>query len=491
MTQQVLKLVLVFSLLSGGMASANHNADKNKGQRPNILWIYLEDVSGWMSCYGDMVIETPNMDALADEGIRFNRYYATAGVCSASRSAVLTGMMQTTIGAHHHRSSRAEWRGKKFDKFERNDLPQEVVPLPVAFRKAGYYTFNEGGKDDYNFMHDIDELYDYERGMHEKGWAPRSFLAGDCLSGNKENKPWFGQLQLAGGKLRKLKPVTSRENIPVFPYYPNIPEIREEIAYHYDCLMETDKQVGQIIEKLKEMGAYENTIIFLFSDHGMKLHRHKQFLYEGGIKMPFVLLGPGIEKGKVNEQLVSGIDLSATSLALAGIDVPKKMEGKNILGPKYKERDYVISARDRCDFAIERIRAVITPKFKYLKNYLTDRSYMQPTYKDNWPVTKRLREMMEKGQMNKDQLVFFGNNKPAEELYDLENDPHELHNLANNPKYNKVLKKHQKILKHWIKETGDKGQKAESEISLRCVYQRWGKRCVNPEYDKIKQSNIK
>jgi arylsulfatase A-like enzyme len=465
--------------------SANNKNEKT-GKRPNVLWIYLEDVSGWMSCYGDSVIETPNMDALADEGIRFNRYYATAGVCSASRSAVLTGMMQTTIGAHHHRSSRPEWRGKKFNEFDRNNLPEDVVPLPIAFRKAGYYTFNEGGKDDYNFMFDISELYDYERGLFDKGWAPRSFLAGDCLNGNIENKPWFGQLQLGGGKLRKLKPVVDREKVPVFPYYPDIPEMREEIAYHYDCLLETDNQVGQIIQKLKEMGEYENTLIFLFSDHGMKLHRHKQFLYEGGIKMPFILLGPGVEKGKINEQLISGIDISATSLAVAGIDVPENMEGQNILDPNWKGHKYVIAARDRCDFTIEKIRAVVTPDFKYLKNYLTDRTYMQPSYKDNWPITKRLHEMMVAGQMNEEQLVFFGENKPAEELYDLANDPNELHNLANDPKYKTVLKKHRRMLECWIEETGDKGQNMESEIGLRCVYQRWGKRCVNPEYDKIK-----
>ncbi|TKG93013.1 DUF229 domain-containing protein [Puteibacter caeruleilacunae] len=471
-----------------GMTSFQSTAaDKQKqDKRPNVLWIYLEDVSGWFSCYGDNTVKIPNMDKMANEGIRFDRYYATAGVCSASRSAVVTGMMQTTIGAHNHRSSRPTAKRKVFSEFDRIDLPKDVIPLPIMFREAGYYTFNEGGKDDYNFMWSPDEFYDYVRG--KGGWAPKSFLAGDCLKGNTKGKPWFGQLQLGGGKLRNVPASVDRNSVPVFPYYPDVKEVREEIAYHYDCIEETDKQVGQIIDKLKEMGELENTMIFLFSDHGMRLHRHKQFLYEGGIRMPFIMQGPGVKQGVVDDQLISGIDISATSLAVAGIDIPKGMEGENFLSKKWKGHDYVIAARDRCDFTIEKIRTVVTKDFKYLRNYLTDRPFMQPSYKDGWPVSKKFREMMRNKEMNQDQLVFFGEEKPAEELYDLANDPDELHNLANDPKYSNILKKHQQILEQWINATDDKGQYPESEIGLRCIYEVYKNKCVNPEYDVIKQN---
>ena len=115
-------------------------------EKKNILWIYLEDVSGWFSCYGDTVIETPNIDTLASSGIRFDRFYTPAGVCSATRSAIITGMMQTSIGAHHHRSCRPDFRGKSMgEDYDKNTLPAHVVPLPLRFREAGYYTFNEGG----------------------------------------------------------------------------------------------------------------------------------------------------------------------------------------------------------------------------------------------------------------------------------------------------------------------------------------------------------
>ena len=127
-----------------------------KSERPNILWIYLEDVSGWFSCYGDKIIKTPNIDALADSGIRFDRFYTPAGVCSATRSAIITGMMQTTIGAHNHRSCRPNFRGKDMGKFDENIL--SIKTLPEIFRKAGYYTFNEGGKDDYNFTFKTSDL---------------------------------------------------------------------------------------------------------------------------------------------------------------------------------------------------------------------------------------------------------------------------------------------------------------------------------------------
>lgn len=454
--------------------------------KTNVLWIYLEDVSGWFGCYGDELIKTPHIDDLAESGIRFDRFYVPAAVCSPTRSAIITGMMQTSIGAHHHRSARSEFRKIKFEEYDRNDLPSDVVPLPILFRNAGYYTFNEGGKDDYNFEWHPEEFYDYSRS--EGGWGPKSFLSGDCLKGNTENKPFFGQIQLGGGKLRNLPKSVDRTKVSVPPYYPDIPEIREEIAYHYDSLLKTDQQVGQIIDYLKSSGLYENTVILMFSDHGMRLHRHKQFLYEGGIHMPFVIAGKGIRPNQATDRLVSGIDIATTSLGVAGLELPSSMEGQNILAKGWKGREYVIATRDRCDYSIDKIRAVITQDFKYLRNYLTDRPYMQPNYKDKWAVSKELRKMMANGEMNKSQLVFFGDERPAEELYDLSKDPHELINLADDSEYKQVLEKHRELLATWIEKTGDRGQQPESEIGLRCVLERWGERCTNPEYQAIRKN---
>ena len=173
-------------------------------------------------------------------------------------------------------------------------------------------------------------------------------------------------------------------------------------------------------------------------------------------------------------------------LSAAGIEVPKHMEGADFLAEDYTQRKFVVAARDRCDYTIERIRALVTPQFKYLRNYLTDRPFMQPSYKDPWPVSKKFREMMANGEMNETQLIFFGPKKEPEELYDLANDPHEIHNLANDPKFKKQLLRHRRLLDNWIKETGDQGLKTESDPGLLAVLKRWGVKCVNPEYDRVR-----
>jgi len=454
-------------------------------ERPNILWIYLEDVSGWFSCYGDEIIETPNIDALASSGIRYDRFYTPAGVCSTTRSAIITGMMQTTIGAHEHRSCRPEFRGRPMGEYDRNDLPEGMKTLPEIFRAAGYWTFNEGGKDDYNFTYDVSEMYDVTPG---RGWGPSQFLAGKCFEGKPADKPFFGQIQLGGGKLgKKAEKTIDPAVVPVPPYYPDIPEVRMEIAHHYDCLLKTDEQVGQIIAKLKQDGLYGNTLIFMFSDHGYKLHRHKQFLYEGGIHMPLVVAGHGIEGGQVKGELVSGIDVSAATLAASGIGVPGYMEGQDFLDPTHQPRAFVLAARDRCDETIEEIRAVVTPRYKYLRNNMTDVGFMQGSYKDNWPVSKAFRRMMAEGTMNETQKTFFRDDKDPEEFYDLDNDPHEIHNLADDPKHHAELERHRALLDGWIAKHGDKGIGVESDIGLLCAMKRWGsEKCSHPDYDRVR-----
>ncbi len=456
-------------------------------ERPNILWIYLEDVSGWFGCYGDKIIKTPHIDRLAASGIRFDRFYTPAGVCSATRSSIIVGAMQTSLGIHNHRSGRANFRGKDLGPvYDDIRLPEGVLTLPEMFRAAGYWTFNEGGKDDYNFRHDTRAMYDFL--PKKSALSPAALVAGECWKGRKKDQPFFGQVQLRGGKLgRRVPKVIDRTKVPVPPYYPDIPLVREEIAHHYDCLLKTDEQVGQIIAALKRDGLYDNTLIFCFSDHGYKLHRHKQFVYEGGIQMPMMVAGPGVAARQVRKDLISGIDIAPACLSAAGIEVPKHMEGADFLaeglhtsGSSSSQRAIVATTPSSGSGRWSRRR------FKYLRNYLTDRPFMQPSYKDPWPVSKKFREMMAKGEMNETQLVFFGPKKEPEELYDLANDPHEIHNLANDPKFKKQLLRHRRLLDNWIKETGDQGLKTESDPGLLAVLKRWGAKCVNPEYDRVR-----
>ena len=202
--------------------------------------------------------------------------------------------------------------------------------------------------------------------------------------------------------------------------------------------------------------------------------------------MPMIVAGPGIRPGQVRADLVSGIDIAPASLAAAGMKIPGHMEGADFLTKNYQPRKYVTAARDRCDYTIELIRAVVTPRYKYLRNYLTDRPFMQPSYKDPWPVSQAFRKMMANGEMNKTQLIFFGPKKAPEELYDLANDPHEIHNLANDPQHRQALEQHRQMLANWIKETGDQGQKTESNAGLLATLKRWENKCVNPEYDRVR-----
>ncbi|MCG8584638.1 MAG: sulfatase [Pirellulales bacterium] len=452
-------------------------------ERPNIVWIFVEDMNGWMGCYGDDTVPTPNIDALAERGTRFDRCYMPAGVCSATRSAIALGAMQTSLGVHNHRSSRRRVPGEVIS------LPDGVKTVYQVLRENGYYVASTGGKNDFNFMWRMEDLYDHG--------GKRIGFTGPIWEGRKKGQPFFAQIQLRGGKnsgrfkgrtaTGKKSTDTDPAKMEVPPYYPDHPIIRRELAHHYDCIRQTDDEVGEIIAALKKDDLLESTIVFFWTDHGMRLPRHKQWLYEGGIRVPLVVAGPGIPKGKVRDDLVSGIDITATSLALADIKPPKYMEGRDFFAKNYKPREYVVSARDRCDYTIERVRAVTTKRYKYLRNFLTDRPFMQPQYRDGRDYVEIGRRLHKEGKLTPAQAFMWSKKRVPEELYDLENDPHEINNLANDPKHAEALEKHRKLLANWVKETDDKGQYPESAESLRGVLKRWSKQAVNPEYEKARK----
>jgi arylsulfatase A-like enzyme len=483
-------LLAVLSLVAMNLALASQlaaqieipQADRlpTDNSRPNILWVYLEDTNAWMSCYGDEVVETPHIDALAARGVRFERAYMTAGVCTPTRSANITGMYQTTIGAHNHYSSFQEWRGIVSDEWDPNYLG--VRTIPEIFQLAGYYTFNQG-KLHYNFVYDVDDLYDH----HGAKMKFQDAKEGTEWSGRENGQPFFGQIQLIGGKCGYAPKTVDPADVPVPPYYPDHPVYREQIAHHYDTILEMDRQLGEIIQALKRDGLYESTIVVFFSDHGMHLPRHKQFLYEGGIRVPLIIAGPGVPEGKIREDLVLGIDLGATALAMAGVKIPPHLQGRNIFAEDY-HRTYVVAARDRCDYTIDKIRAVTTQRYKYIRNFLTDRPYLQPNYRDGTDFMRVLKELYANGDLDLVQAWFVSDERPAEELYDLEKDPHETQNLVHDPRYAQTLGVLRKILADWIVETGDQGQFPESDAALQAVLKRWGDKAVNKEYDRVRDA---
>jgi arylsulfatase A-like enzyme len=401
---------------------------------------------------------------------------------------MITGMMQTTIGVHNHHSSRSEETAIH--------LPDSIKTLPEIFREAGYFTFNYG-KDDYNFWYDRENLYSGEYTTHKLYGK-----SGKIIDWNvrEPGQSFFGQIQLRGGKhiykknfKNMLRNPVDRNSFDLPPYYPEHPKIREEWAQHLDSIQITDGEVGKIVDRLEQDGLLNNTVIFFFSDHGMRLWRHKQFCYDSGLRVPFIMSWEGNPsylggRGITREDLVSGLDITATSLALAGIPIPDYVEGQDLFAKRFKPREYVISARDRCDYTIDRIRTVRTKNFRYIRNFFTDRPYMQPNYRDDWDITQLMRKLHVEGGLNEIQDVFWSKERPKEELYDLENDPHEIHNLAEESSYSIELKRHRNILENWIEESDDKGQYPEDKPNLKYMYNWWGEKCVNSEYDVFKKN---
>lgn len=469
-------------LTAGGMISSALCTSAETAQKPNILWIYVEDQSPLFSCYGVDYNQTPTIDKLAKDGVIFKRAFMPSPVCSPTRSSLITGRMNTTIGAHNHRSARSS--------AHEIHLPEGTKTIPEMFKDAGYLTFNYG-KDDYNFTYNRTDLFD---GKFKPNMKQGHKGAKIDWTACKPGQPFFGQIQLWGGKNKGKITSMDPAKAELPPYYVDVPEIRKEWAHHYDTARITDREVKEIIDKMRKDGVLQNTIVFFFSDHGYNYGlRHKQFCYDGGLHVPFTVTWYGNPKaittlGKVRNDLVNGLDISASSLALAGLKVPDYLESKNLFDKAYK-RDFVIGTRDRCDFTIDRIRTVRTDKFRYIKNFMTDRPLMQPQYRDKQPNIKLQRKLFEEGKMNKVQAELYNPVRIPEELYDIENDPHQINNLVNDPEYKAQLEKHRQILDKWIKETDDKGQYPEPKAELALMKKWWGKQCVNPEYDGIESSS--
>ena len=454
---RVMKPVLILIFLSYTFSSFSFlSAEQN---RPNILWLVVEDQSKHYGFNGEKLVHTPVLDGLAANGIRFTNASVTAPVCSTARSALITGMFQTSIGAHHHRSGRGEVKIQK---------PDHIKLIPELFKDAGYYTClgssghaagtasgkqkNRFGKSDYNFE-----------------WDSKVFDAPEW-SGRKQGQPFFAKICLSGGKARSQArastdiPHVKSADVKLPPYYPRHPVVLEDWAAYLDTFSLMDFQVGQIVDRLKKEGEFENTVIFFITDHGVSHARGKQFCYDEGMMIPFFVHAPNrVKGGTVRKEPVLHIDLAATSLYFACIDIPKYMEARTLFGPNAVKRKFAVSARDRCDETYDRIRAVRTSRYKYIRNGYPQRPQLQPcSYKDNKDIYKAIREWGEKAKLNDLQhSLLLSSTRSEEELYDLKKDPWELQNLAGDSKYDKTLQKMRNTLDQWILETNDKGQEVE------------------------------
>ena len=434
--------------------------------RPNVLWFVVDDMSANFGSYGETTIATPHVDRLAKEGTRFSRAYVTAPVCSPCRSALVTGMYQTTIGAHHHRSGRGELK---------INLPAEVTPTPKLFQQGGYFTCIGSGLTDLDFRG-----LPFGAGKGKKAktggagnrlgktdynfeWDPAIYDSHDW-AGRKPGQPFFMQVQLNGGKLREgqeaarvkfrehvvseLGAVTDPSKVTLPPYYPRDPVLLQDWADYLDAVRMTDLHVGRVLARLEKEGQLANTLIVFMTDHGISHARGKQFLYEEGAHVPLVIRGPGVPVGQVRPDLVEHIDLAALSLAAAGLGVPAWMQGKDILAPNYAKPDEAFSARDRCDETTEKIRSLRTDKFIYIRNYHPERPHLQPcAYKDGKQIVQQLRALHTAGKLSElSEKLLFSPTRPREELYELAADRWQIRNLADDPAYATVLADHRRRL---------------------------------------------
>jgi len=445
------RLVFLAALLAAGGVRAGRAAD-----RPNIVWISIEDYSPTLGCYGDKYAVSPNIDKLASQGCRYTHCYSHAGVCAPTRSGIITGMYPTTIGTQFMRCQGVP--------------PSYVKCFPEYLRAAGYFCTNDV-KTDYNFEPPLTAWDESRSGAHWRNRPTKEtpFFAVINLVQTHESQIRLPAAQaesrrktLAAGELH------DPAKAPLPPYYPDTPLVRRDVANYYDNLTFTDKLIGKILKDLDDDGLTENTVVFFWGDHGWGMPRGKRWIYDSGTHVPLVVRWPGkLQPLSVNDELVAFLDLAPTVLSLAGVPVPKHLQGRAFLGEQTgPKREYVYATRDRMDEALDIIRGVRDQRFHYIRNYRPDLPYAQDVaYMNEMPTMQEWRRLAAAGELKGAQAIFFQPTKPIEELYDTQTDPHEINNLAGDQQYAKELARLRAAHEKWREETGDLGLIPEPELN--------------------------
>ncbi len=427
--------------------------------RPNFLWISTEDISPDLGCYGDTYAVTPNLDRLAEQGVRYNNVFSHSGVCAPTRSGIITGMYPTTIGTHHMRCAGVP--------------PRHVTCFTEYLRAAGYYCTNNA-KTDYQFASPLTAWDECSKTAH---WQNRP-----------EGKPFFAVINFttthesqirnrSDAMLKRLARLGPDERhdpaqATLPPYYPDTPKVRQDWAQYYDLITLMDRQVAGVLKQLEDDGLAEDTIVWFWGDHGRGLPRAKRWIYDSGLRVPLIVRVPekwrrralpgnpdAVKPGTVSDDLVAFIDLAPTMLSLADIEIPDHMQGRAFLGrQKARLRDYIYAARDRMDEAYDLIRAVRDKRYKYIRNYMGYVTRGQDIdYMNQMPTMQEMRRLHAEGGLAGPQKQYFEPTKPLEELYDTTADPHEVNNLAGNPQYAEVLERLRRAHVEWYLRTEDVG----------------------------------
>ncbi|MEO0339901.1 MAG: sulfatase [Bacteroidota bacterium] len=447
--------LIIFTIVLSSCEDSNV-AKVAEEKQPNILWIVIEDQSPeFFPFYGDEVVSLPNLERLAAESVIYDRAFAPVPVCSPARSAIATGMYPTTLGTHNMRvytayqpQNQPEINVPIYSPIP----PKGVKPFTEYMRQAGYYCTNNA-KEDYNFEKRSSQ---WDESSRQATWRNRA-----------EGQPFFSIFNYEYchesliWRFGKDSLFVDPADVQVPPYFPDDSVIRHDIAVNYSNLIRVDRQIGQLLAKLEADSLLDETIIFFYSDHGGPFPRHKRSVYETGTRVPmFVRFPSGERKGERIQDMVNFIDLGPTALSLAGIEPPAVMQGVPFLG-KYKpteSRTYNFATSDRFDGQYDRKRAVRDQRYKYIRNFKPEIPYaINVRYRLQMPMMLRLLELDSLGQLSGPTALWMADTKPEEELYDLENDPYELNNLAEKPEQAERLANFRKVLDDWMEETNDLG----------------------------------
>ncbi len=424
-------------------------------EKYNILWITCEDISPNLGCYGDTVAVTPNIDKLATEGMLMTNAFATAGVCAPARSSIITGMYPASIGTHHMRTT---W-GTPFNKDYSVVVPAPVKTFTEHLRKAGYYCTNNA-KTDYQFESPFTAWDDNGSDAH---WRNRP-----------NEKPFFSVFNLMVTHESKIwgrdsyELLVNPDSVVVPPYYPDTKEVREDIARNYSNIQVMDEQVGEILQQLEDDGLADKTIVFFYSDHGGPLPRQKREVHASGTWVPMIIRFPdGSYQGVSNDELVNFADLAPTVLSLAQAPIPAYIQGQAFLGEQkqVEPRKYSVASRDRLDEIYDMSRSVTDGRYMYVKNYHPEKPWYMPiAYRENMDMMREMLQLRDEGALNEVQMRWFLPTKPEEELYDLENDPHEINNLAAEATFQPKVEELRAALAAWQEKFGDLGFVPEQEM---------------------------
>jgi len=442
-----LPLVLLISLTNTTFAAETPAPEK---PRPNIILIIADDLgaedSGPYGCKG---VRTPNLDRMAKDGMKFTNAFNTCSSCSPSRSSIITGRYPHSTGAESLHMP----------------LPKEQVTFVEKLKEAGYWTAQAGK---WHLGSDIVDRFDLVRtdkvgktGITKDGSGGELWV--NTLQERPKDKPffmWFAAHDPHRSYSEGTLAVPHKpEDATVPPYLPDAPPTRKDLAMYYDEIGRLDGYVGKVMEELKREGELDNTVVIFITDNGRPFPRSKTSVYDSGIQSPLLVQWPGkVKPGSTCDSLVSSVDLAPTILELAGVPSPKTFQGKSYAGlladPKGTIRDKVFAEHNWHDFAAYE-RAVRTPQFKYIRNFWPDLPATPPADALNSLTFREMRRLRDAGQLTSDQMACFVKPRPEEELYDVNADPHELNNLAEDPKYASALKVLREQLDAWRKETSD------------------------------------